>query len=320
MQLTPEQERLNKIFFPYAYERQSCVLSGGIRFVHYTNADAAMNILRSKEVWMRKSSCMVDFLEVQHGLTCLYKTYNQSEAGKVFKRALNDIYDGLVSDIEKLFNAWTPYFQTNTYLACVSEHNDSEDSFGRLSMWRAYSETTGVAFVMNSSPFFSPTQVLKAYTSPVAYLSDQEFEAEFEKIANNIFDEKDFLKKQDGQMIINLVFNALKFAVLCTKHPGFMEEKEWRVVYSPSMEKSEHLKKEIQVVKGVPQPVYKIPLRDIPDEGLTGIEIPSLIDRIIIGPSQYPQALQEAFCDLLYEAGVKDPQNTVVVSDIPLRQ
>ena len=95
---------------------------------------------------------------------------------------------------------------------------------------------------------------------------------------------------------------------------------EWRVVYSPSMEESQHLKKEIRVIRGIPQPIYKIPLKDIPDEGLIGIEIPALLDRIIIGPSQYPQVMYEAFCDLLSEAGVKEPREKVFVSYIPLRQ
>jgi len=320
MQRTPEEERLIKIFYPFAHERRSAVLTGNIRFVHYTSADAAMNILRSKEVWMRKSSCMNDFLEVQHGLDCLVKTYKESEAGKVFKIAVNDIYDGIVVDIEQLFDSWIPHFQTNTYFACFSEHKDAEDDFGRLSMWRAYSETTGIAFVMNNLPFITPSRALKAYASPIAYLSDQEFEKAFAKLTENIINEKTFLKQQDRQIIISHVFNAFKFAVLCTKHPGFAEEMEWRLVYSPSLEQSEHLKKEIRVIKGVPQPVYKIPLKDIPDEGLVGIEIPALLDRIIIGPTQYPQVMIEAFCDLLSEAGVKDAGDRVFISDIPLRQ
>ncbi|MBI4643546.1 MAG: DUF2971 domain-containing protein [Deltaproteobacteria bacterium] len=262
---------------------------------------------------------MNDFLEVQHGLDCLLKTYRESEAGKAFKSAINDIFEGILTEVEQLFDGWIPHFQTNTYFTCFSEHKDSEDSFGRLSMWRAYSETTGVAFVMNSLPFVTPSQALKAYVSPVAYLSDQEFEKEFLKIAENIINDKPFLKQQDRQIIIKLIFNAFKYAVLCTKHPGFAEEIEWRVVYSPSLEESEHLKKEIIVVRGVPQPIYKIPLKDIPDEGLIGIEIPALIDRIIIGPTQYPQVMYEAFSDLLLEAGVRDPRDKIFISSIPLR-
>src|SRR5438128_2739729 len=132
--LTPEQERLTKVFFPSIWERQASVRSSGIRFVHYTNADAAMNILRSKEIWMRKSTSMNDFMEVQHGLDCVLASYNAGASGKKFKDALNSIFDGITTEIEKPFNDWTQDILTNTYLICVSEHENFEDTFGRLSM------------------------------------------------------------------------------------------------------------------------------------------------------------------------------------------
>ncbi len=49
MEMTPDQIRLAGIFLPYAVERQNIVQSNGIRFVHYTRADAAMNILKTKK-------------------------------------------------------------------------------------------------------------------------------------------------------------------------------------------------------------------------------------------------------------------------------
>src|SRR6266480_1903142 len=131
MPLTPEQARIVKVFFPYAWERQAFILSSGTRFVHYTNADAAVNILRSKEVWMRKSTAMNDFMEVQHGLACVLASYNGGAAGKKFKDALNTIFDGITTEIEKRFNDWTQEFLTNTYLISVSEHENFEDTFGR---------------------------------------------------------------------------------------------------------------------------------------------------------------------------------------------
>jgi Protein of unknown function (DUF2971) len=219
--LPPEQERLTKVVFPYMWERQASVRSRGIRFVHYTNADAAMNILRSKEVWMRKSTSMNDFMEVQHGLNCIRASYNTGASGKKFKDTLNSLFDGITSEIEKPFNDWTQHFLTNTYLTCVSEHEDFEDTFGRLSMWRAYSESTGVALVLNAAPFFGSSTALKAYVSPVAYLSDQEFEAEFETVANNILNEREFIRSWDRNIIANTAFQALRWAAICTKHPGF---------------------------------------------------------------------------------------------------
>jgi hypothetical protein len=83
----------------------------------------------------------------------------------------------------------------------------------------------------------------------------------------------------------------LAFAAVCTKHPGFGKEVEWRVLHAPWWEKSAYLKKELEVVQGVPQAVYKIPLKDIPEAGLSRITIPALIDRIIIGPTRDPLAI-----------------------------
>lgn len=318
MEFTPDQIRLMKIFHPFAFAKQTALSSNGTRFVHYTRADAAMNILRTKEVWMRKTSCMDDFMEVEHGLECLLAAY-RSEQGKRFKAALEGMFQGICKEIEDLVNGWMPHFQTDTYITCFSEHVDAEDTFGRLSMWRTYRDTTGVALVMNNGPFLRPSDALKAYTSPVAYLTDKGLEIELGKIAGALESNSDFLREQGRQIIINWVFNAFRYASLCTKHPGFREEREWRVVYSPKLERSDRLVRDIQVIGGTPQPIYKIPLQNVPEEGFVGAEIPELVDRIIIGPTQYPAAAREAFEDLLSEAGVDDPASRIFVSDIPLR-
>ena len=318
MEITPDQIRLAGIFLPYAVERQNIVQSNGIRFVHYTRADAAMNILKTKTVWMRKTSCMNDFMEVEHGLECLAEAY-RGEAGNRLKTALNGIFDGVSDEIEKLFNSWQPHFRTDTYITCFSEHLDAEDSFGRLSMWRAFSGATGIALVLNNAPFFSPSNALKAISSPVAYLDDRAFQRELIKVVDGIENNADFVQAQGREAVIAYIFNAFKLAALCTKHPGFQEEKEWRVVYTPTIEKSSHLVKEIQVIGGTPQPIYKIPLRNIPEEGLIGVDIPEFLERIIIGPTEYSSAMREAFETLLTDAGVDDPAQRVHVSDIPLR-
>ena len=184
MQLTQEQIKLAHIFNPYAWERQTAAIENKVRFVHYTTADAAIKILKSKEVWMRKSSAMNDFREVHHGLDCLIFAYNKSPAGEPFKAALNNLFDGLDVEISKLFDSWIPHFTNDTYLTCVSEHDASEDQLGRLSMWRAYG-ASGVAIVMNSKPFVTPSDAIKAYTSPVAYLNHQQFQAELEKVGSS---------------------------------------------------------------------------------------------------------------------------------------
>lgn len=48
-------------------------------------------------------------------------------------------------------------------------------------------------------------------------------------------------------------------------------------------------------------------------------EIAELIDRVIIGPSNYPIPIGEAFVAALQEAGMKDAATRVFASNIPLR-
>ena len=175
--MQPDEEKILSIFFPLARERQAEVKAKGMRFVHYTTAEAAVQILRGKTIWMRPSYCMNDFMEVEHGWNCLRSAYNNEQIG--FKGVLDGVFHGVSQEIEQLFNGWIWNFKKETYLSCFSEHQDSEDIHGRLSMWRAYGKTTGVALVVNSTPFLTPSHALKAYASPVAYLNENDFEAEF---------------------------------------------------------------------------------------------------------------------------------------------
>jgi hypothetical protein len=320
--MTPNQERLFKIFHSYAAAQHEDVFRNGVRFVYYTTADTAVSILKNKQIWMRKSMCMNDFMEIQYGLQCISSVFQNQDFSVRFRSALDRLFDGLGADVGNLFTSFVPHLQGDTYLTCVSEHRQAEDKLGRLSMWRAYGGTSGVALVMNNAAFQAeaPSDVLKIYGSPVAYLDADKFSEEFSKVLTNIETERDFLQQQGIDEVKSRLFKMLAFAAVATKHPGFAEEREWRVIHCPWWADSAHLAKEVEVVRGSPQAVCKIPLKDIPEEGLTGITIPSLIDRIIIGPCQYPLSTFEAFVRLLGEAGVTEPQNKVVVSNIPLRQ
>lgn len=313
-----ETDKLMNIFHPYAMDKMNELQENNTRLVHYTSASAAMEILTTQTFWMRKTSCMNDFMEVKQGLDCYNEVY-RGETGQKLQAALNSIFEGITDQIENLFRDWSPALQTNAYIACFSEHPDTEDKNGRLSMWRAYSDSTGVALVFSNGPFLSGFAPMQVYSSPVAYLDDVNFRMEFERVVNNIEENRGILRSLGREMLLINVFNAFKFAVLCTKHPGFLEENEWRLIYTPTAEKQDRLKKDIEVLGGRPQPVYKIPLENLPDEGLVGIEIPEVLDRVLIGPTEYPVATREAFVTLLADAGVEDPADRVWVTGIPLR-
>jgi len=313
-----DAERVRSVFFPYATQRLAALKAHKARLVHYTSAEVAVSILKNREVWMRNATTMNDYMEVEHGIECLHHAY-KGEAGQLFKKVLDENFPGAAAEIETRFNAWLPELRRDTYLTCVSEHHDSEDTYGRLSMWRAYGGKTGVALVLNSAPFYSETNVLKAYSSPVAYLDEAQFASHFAEVVAGMASATDLIQQIGREQIFRLTFNMLRFAVLCTKHPGFQEEQEWRVIYSPTMELSERIVASIETVGGTPQKVFKIPLRNVPEQGLYGMEVPEIIDRIIIGPTKFPGAIYQAFHQILIDLGVPNPEQRIAVSDIPLR-
>lgn len=312
---TPEERQLLSLFYPLLMERFDKIGPDG-RFVHYSSADSAMSILTNREVWLRNTTCMNDFSEVEHGIEALVEAYG-SPTGKQFQKILNETLGDVCKEVERLFNSHLNGLRYNSYIICVSEHRTVEDVTGRLSMWRAYGSTAGVALVMKAAAFRSKTNFLGAYSSPVRYVDKSGLEDEFSRIVEGFSQNVALLKTLDRDLVKGHLFNMFKWAALSIKHPGFLEELEWRVVHSPTLEPSKVLKPAIKTIRGVPQKVFRLPLQKFEDGFSTAI--PDLIDRIIIGPSEYPLAMHEAFVELLRDAGVPDPLQRVFVSDIPLR-
>jgi hypothetical protein len=317
MTTKPDEERIKSVFFPYAYERAREVQAARRRFVYYTTAKTAVSILTHKQLWMRNITAMNDYMEGQHGFECLDPAY-RGEPGKRLRDVLDGYFPGLSRQLLDHFNGYLAAIQRETYMTCVSEHFDDEDQHGRLSMWRAYGGDAGVALVLNGDVMFSNGDVLAAYASPVAYWDADEFARQLTSVVERIERESDYVRSLGHQKVKDIAFNMLRFAVLCTKHPGFHEEREWRIVASPVMYPSP-LTLTVEVVHATAQPVLKIDLRNYPNQGLEGLALPDLLNRVIIGPCEFPQVMLAAFRELLRKAEVAEPESKVVVSGIPLR-
>lgn len=187
-------------------------------------------------------------------------------------------------------------------------------------MWRAYGGDTNVAFVFNNAPFVSESTALNAFTSPVLYEDVPGFKVEFLSMVEGLEREKSFLKSLPPSTICDSLKTAFHFAVLSTKHPGFAEEREWRVIYSPTIYPSDKIELSIETIQGVPQKVYKLPLKNYPAEGFVGATLRELLVEIIIGPTDNPWPIYEALCTMLERHDIEDPWSKVRISDIPLRK
>jgi hypothetical protein len=319
---TSEQLKFSEVLQPYAFSEICRVDNEAKSFVYYTTSETAYKILTKNEIWLRKTSLMNDFREMVYGYDLLAKSVKQNKDRLM--KILNTIAPNLFEDIIEQFDNWWPETYSNTYIACISEHNPTssfldEDQNGRLSMWRAYGNKSGVAFVMNNGPFLRPSSALNAFTTPVAYLDERLFEAKFTQWMAGLESNLDVFRGTSREFLIENFHRVFIFVIVGTKHPGFAEEREWRIIYTPVFGLPTKLKKEVVLIGGIPQLVYKLPLENVPDKGLFGVSVPELIQKIIVGPTQHPFEIQSALVEVLTACGVPSPYERVVVSNIPLR-
>jgi len=322
--MNEQHKKALSIFSPHYLDKVNELESKNLNLVQYTSADAATKMIKNKEVWLRNSQCMNDYSEIKYGERCLMEAFRDGSPEKAakekFKQILDIIFPNITESFLQIFNSWIPSFHRSTYIACVSEHPEEEDEYGRLSMWRAYGGNNSVALVMNKKPFLSETDVFHAYSQPVDYIDIKDFDMKFDGLFSRISSNIDFIKSLGEQAITGYLFEYFKYVVTSTKHPGFREEREWRVIYSPENKESDHITSSTEVIDGVPQEVYKIPLKDIPEENFYGASVPEFIEKIIIGPSNQQNVMRSTFVKLLKDAGCENPENKVCISGIPLRR
>lgn len=301
------------IFYNRAARRIAAARNSAQRFAYYTNGATARDVLVSKHLWMRLPSCMNDFSEVQHGRDLFLRTWETREGNKL-RRTIDAICPGVAERLIEEVRASTRLLFAETFIACVSEHDDDDDMFGRLSMWRAYGPQSGVALVFDGDIFAADEPISGAYFSPVEYLTDTEFAAEFEGLANRLELFQEQLQAVDRAEFFESLTNVARLSILCVKHPAFKEEREWRI-FSWGSDRGDLLRS-IEVIAGVPQPVLKLPLAN----PAKAASVFSHLHRVLVGPTPFPVAVCTGLVELLRENGINDAEDRVWPTGVPLRQ
>ena len=304
-----------RIFYPGYLNHIFEVESNNRRFAYYTSADTAKMIIENEEVWLRNATVMNDFSEISYGLNLTMGALS-GPVGENFGNAVNAVFPDVMDKVKTGLNQWVKNWRLETYLSCLSLHESSEDRNGRLSMWRAYGD---IALIIKNNPLTSITDRLGVYSIPVNYLAENDCKRRLGTITKAISDNTRLIRGTGVDTFVNNIIFMVFLSAIGTKHPGFSEEKEWRIYFRPAEQPKTILTKKVVVINSVPQEVGVLPLKHDPDNGLHHADIPSLLDSIIIGPTAYPYVSARAFVALLEKAGVHNASRKVVVSDIPLR-
>ena len=92
--------------------------------------------------------------------------------------------------------------------------------------------------------------------------------------------------------------------IVCLKHEGFHEEREWRAIYTPKRWFSPIMESSTEVVAGVPQIIYKVPLDGSVSPLIADLDFTRVFDRLIVGPTPYPWPIYGAFVEASRAIGV----------------
>lgn len=309
------------IFHAVAFARQIAAMNARTRFAYYTTAETAAKVLRNRELWLRMPTCMNDASEVQHGREVVLDLWGEADSTRLMS-LLDELHPGLSQELtDKLDADSAPELMAQTFIACLSEHavKPEEDRYGRLSMWRAYGGVSGVAIVVKGDAFWSTESDVNVYVSPVEYLDKAAFTRYFNDLIDRLEANRTAISGLSREQTLSWLYQAITLAMLCVKHPAFHEEQEWRIFYS-LRDPSPLLPIQIETIRGIAQPVIKLPLSDAPGQPPSGRSLADVVERVIIGPTEFPLATASAFAHLLTELGVPDAGSKVIISGIPLRQ
>lgn len=311
----------------------------GRKLAHYTTAENALNILSGRSLWLRNAAVMNDHSEVEHGRAILDRLLDiEAPLGRDFFGALDAVHDGISNTIRARYYQEAHSARDLTYMTSLCEHS-ADDWLGQLSMWRAYGgERASVALVFNPEVIFDPSVSLGVSASPVLYGDDGEVAAELSNVIAGLKAAPETIAAVDPWMVAHVVSTALHFALLSTKHRGFREEREWRVlVRADDLPTTGPVRSKIQSIGGIPQIVQVLPLHGhgspLPCnevqmhhamESNEVMFLPQfswgrLIGRIIVGPSLFPETVKAAIEAQLWMDGVDRWDHPVSLSEIPLR-
>jgi hypothetical protein len=288
---------------------------------HYTSLTTLENILKFDEVWLSNPLLMNDHEEVRFGVmrgTRLALT-SETIADACGSSSRADKFREIFSGYLKLFEDDHAF---DTYVFCLSEH-DPSDYDGRLSMWRGYGGNgSGVAIVMDTAKLH-PSNDSPLIIARVHYATAEERATWIENLISKFSDILRSSEIPDDKLFLAAyaLFERIKIFALFSKHSGFNEEREWRIVYVPERDTGKRMTSMLQYFIGAngAEPKLKLKIDQIADLGKKGVPLEALIERIILGPSTSSPLAHRAVERMLERLNKNPLKNLVYTSGIPFR-
>jgi hypothetical protein len=252
---------------------------------HYTSIHTLERIAQTGEIWFSNPLYMNDVDELRYGIGLGLQAV-RSHAG-LRQACAPSHYNALLDAFDALYAAFDNDSAFDVYVFSCSEHDETIGDDGLLSMWRGYGgDGNGVAIVFDMRALIALPQS-PLLVRQVQYLSYEESEAWIDRKLQRF---AGALRQHGGTpadmgVAAAALFERIKLFALFTKHRGFHEEREWRLVYLREHDRQEVLTQQLHYAIGSrgiePRLRFSTTALNGPDQEPA---LRNMVQRIILGP------------------------------------
>jgi Protein of unknown function (DUF2971) len=291
---------------------------------HYTSISVLEKIVQNNEIWFSHPLFMNDHEEMLFGIREGVRILREA-SGSTFSDMAggDDNFNKLRQQYTEFIRRFEAEVSKDVYVFCLSEYDDVKQPHGRLSMWRGYGANgNGVALVFNTS-FLTPDEGSPLLICKVRYGSAEEradwIKESFNKCLSLLHTCD--IHSQHIWATAWYMFRLTLYHSLSSKHPGFDEEHEWRIVYFGDLDSHNLLRdRRSYLIRGnTIEPKLKFPIEPLKLEPAQGWSFDNVLDRIVLGPTHTSSLALFSVERMLECLGKPEFAKKLRVSQIPYR-
>ena len=249
---------------------------------HYTSIGTLERIAQTGEIWFSNPLYMNDVDELRYGMNLgLHAVRSHTGLREACPPAH---YNALLDAFDDLYTAFDGESAFDVYVFSCSEHDDEIGDDGLLSMWRGYGgDGNGVAIVFDMVPLLAARSPLviqqvryRSYEASEAWMEDklQHFAQVLQRAGSQV---------SEMPAAAAALFERIKLFALFTKHRGFHEEREWRIVYLRELDRQGVFTQQLHYAIGARgiEPRLRFSTEVL---GMAPARLEHMVRRIILGP------------------------------------
>lgn len=288
---------------------------------HYTSIAVFEQMMGNDEIWFSNPLYMNDLEELRFGMI---EGANAFRTNAELKQACSDetSHEKLIHHFNYLFNEFETKHAFHTYVMCLAQHAP-ENNDGLLSMWRGYGAGgSGVAIVFDTEKI-EANETSPLIVGPVKYATSEHRRM---WITEKIHALAEVLKGHTltDDDLFHFAFywiERLKIFSLFTKHIGFHEENEWRIVYMNERDPNGLLKEMhgYAITQRGAEPKLKLKIKPLDGVFSQDLSFDKIVERVILGPTTSTALAANAVKRILELKGKHALAEKIIPSSIPFR-